>query len=1183
MGFGPSQQQDAVFHQGAKGIQPQVGPNRMAPFGPQHPPGGGPNGGMPGSMAGMNMGMNMQSMGGAPGGMGPGMGGAINVPGGMNPSMNPNGPSMGGMGGPPNSINMGINGPGVAIGPNGQRQGMPRKIGVNQMPMGGVRHGIQNGMGSAMPGQGSMGGMPTLMSGTPNLAGAQGGIGNMGPGTGTGGPNGPGGANGMARMIPPMGGAHGGMSLGAQPGNMGGPNVGPGSGPGMGASGAMSTMGGMASLNGMAGPGAPGMASNPMGSNNMSNGPWSDRQYPDNIVKRTNPGQLDDFNPISASQHPPGHPLGPQPQHPHGVGGSQIGGPGQHGVGGPGQMAHSLGPQMGQQALPTSQPSAGSPVGNLPAHHQTQLPGQMGGGTPGPGGPMPAAPMGQPGGTPRMTTPVHPGGPLLSNPPAPSPHRMGGSPAHHQGHPHQPHIAGSPHQNQMSSPRHMTSSSPAPGQGPHPSRSNAPTPIPPRGASADPMGGMRPDGMQSNEMRLHGDPPTMMRINDGGGIGSVVRGPDGSLRPANEMMVFRDGRLLRDMQPPAEGINRAPSADGMVRQGSMGLPPNAMRPGGEIGRLGPDGLVRGAGGPYGQPPYGPQGGNFPQSYGGIHPTPAQQHQNMQIQRGAGGAPVGPGPGPGGPPRTGSVEDLALSSQMDLPGDLDIVGMSGPGRPGPARSSLPPQMPPMMNGVGGPRPGPGGPMVTGRRPTLMQARPFAIGMGVVRILELSQELSNMKDKMLADWVRFREEFFTQSARISMTIFYNVEGRKYMVAPELIPRYFLAFFESGVNKMSVGLNGVTETTEGCQNEQLESHVSTTHATWRYELDNGWIVEHNGPLKVHLVAEQVPGDPQSFRLKISDMVCNAPTTSYFFRPERIEGNLLPASGHEAGPMTPRISPGLAARQTGEPMGGPGVGLGDEHGAFIEHEERIVYEKASLPPKPFQAYGLPGNVWRLLTLSACVHELVPIMELENSFQSGPLSALDQYAEMDQSARHDVGLDHMNDGMGGHSFPHFNHGFNPSHMPDHSPALTHAQVGMHHGPPQGAIPTTGRPTPTPPPMRHGGGPGGPGLGRGMALAGSGELPPVPGLGVAIPPGMPGMIMSQSPLLNHPGPPGQPPNAQLGLKRKQQAEQGPDPRGGPSNPQPPRGMANSTNQNRFSKSSPVGTRKKAKTNASTLS
>jgi hypothetical protein len=81
--------------------------------------------------------------------------------------------------------------------------------------------------------------------------------------------------------------------------------------------------------------------------------------------------------------------------------------------------------------------------------------------------------------------------------------------------------------------------------------------------------------------------------------------------------------------------------------------------------------------------------------------------------------------------------------MDLQGDLDIVGMHGPGRPTLARGSVPPQMQ-MMNGVGGPRTGPGGPMMMARRPTLMQSRPFPIGMGVIRILELSKELSSMKD-------------------------------------------------------------------------------------------------------------------------------------------------------------------------------------------------------------------------------------------------------------------------------------------------------------------------------------------------------------------------------------------------------------------------------------------------------
>ncbi|CAE6527301.1 unnamed protein product [Rhizoctonia solani] len=1176
-GFGPSQQQEQLFQQGAKTIQPQAGANRMASFPPQHQAGGGPSGGMPGGMVGgptMNGGMNMGpgvmnmpgNMGGAPGGMNPnGMPGGM---GGMNPAgMNVNGP-MGGMGGHPNPMNMN------PMGPNTQRPGqMARKV---PMPMGGMRPGmpprmgmnVPNGMSPGLPAQGPMGGMPTLTSGMPNM-GAQG-MGNMGPGAG--GPGGPGNTGGMGGMMQSMGGANGGMSVGAQQGGMGGPNM-PGSGPGMGASSAMSGMGSIGGLNGMGGPGAPGMTN--MRSNTMGNGPWlNERQYStDGMIKRT--GQLDDFNSLPGSQ-PPGHPLGPQPQHPHGVGGSQIGGPG-HGVGGPGQMApHPMGPQMAQQPRPPSQPTAGSPVGNLPAHHP-QLSGQMGGGTPGPGPMGPGAPM-QPGGTPRMATPGHPGGQLMNNPPAPSPHRMGGSPAHHQGHPHQPHIGGSPaHQNQMSSPRHMTSSSPAPGQGPNQARSNAPTPVPPRGASADPMG-MRPDGMQPNDMRIPGEPSGMIRMGDSG-IGNIVRGPDGSLRPANEMMVLRDGRLVRDMQPPMEGMNHAPSGDGMGRPG-MGLPPNGMRPG-EIGRLGPDGMVRGAGA-Y-NAPYGAQGGNFSQPYGGIHPTPAQQHENMR--RGVGGGP--PGAGPGGVPRSGSVDDMSgLSSQMGLPEDLtDVIGgMSMPGRPGPGpgRASLPPQMP--MNGVG---PGGRGPVpMMQRRPTLMQGmqpRPIPLGMGVVRMLQMSQELTNMRDKMLSDWVRFREDFFTQSGKISMTIFYGVEGRKYMVSPEIIPRFFLCFFESGVGRISLGLNGATETTENCQNEQLESVVSTLNAVWRYELDNGWIVEHNGPVKIHLVAEPVQGDPHMYKLKIEDMTCNAPTTSYFFRPEKLDGNLIQGPSREVGPMTPRISPGLAARQTGEPVGDPNIGLTtDENGVIIEHEERLVYERASLPPKPFQTYGLPASVWRLLAMSACVHELAPVMELEQSFQMGPLAAFDQYAEMDQNARHEAGLDNMPEGMGGHSFPSFNPAFsNPPHMPDHSPALAHAQAGMHHGPHQGAALTTGRPTPTPPPhMRPGqGGPGGP-IRGGMPLAGSGELPPLPGLGVGIPPGMSNIITSQSPLLSHPGAPGQPPHGQLGMKRKQQPEQGPDPTGGPSGSQPPRGVNNAV---RMNKTSPALARKRAKQSTNSLS
>jgi hypothetical protein len=232
-------------------------------------------------------------------------------------------------------------------------------------------------------------------------------------------------------------------------------------------------------------------------------------------------------------------------------------------------------------------------------------------------------------------------------------------------------------------------------------------------------------------MRLSAE-PAMMRMAEN--MNSVIRGPDGSLRPANDM-VPRD-RLLRGdgIMQPMEAINRAPSADGMGRQ-PIGLPPNTMRPG-EIGRLGPDGAVMR--GPYGQPPsYGSQGAAFGQSAPPyvLHQTPAQQHQNMQIQRAGGGAA-------GGVPRSGSVDDMpVLSAGMNLSDDLgDMVVMpGGPGRPN--RQSMPPQM---VNG-NGPRQGPGPGMGPGpRRSMLVPPRPCALGLGVVRLLEMSQEMGTMKD-------------------------------------------------------------------------------------------------------------------------------------------------------------------------------------------------------------------------------------------------------------------------------------------------------------------------------------------------------------------------------------------------------------------------------------------------------
>ncbi|QRW01733.1 hypothetical protein RhiLY_00730 [Ceratobasidium sp. AG-Ba] len=251
----------------------------------------------------------------------------------------------------------------------------------------------------------------------------------------------------------------------------------------------------------------------------------------------------------------------------------------------------------------------------------------------------------------------------------------------------------------------MTSSSPAP-------RSGAPTPVPPRVTSADPMmGGMRPDGL--GRPGIPGE-PGMMRMNDG----MMMRGPDGGqMRPSNDMMMPRDGRIVRDGMLPME---RAPSTDGMMRPG--------VRP--EIGRLGPDGtMIRGSG-QYGLRTYAPQ-----------------QHQNMQMRTG----------GAGGAPRVDSVDDMPnISDTMGLPNDMggDMMPPGAPGR----RTSMPPQMMMVLGPCHGPTKGP----FWG--PEGLLARPINLGMGIVRMLQMSHEMCEAHPKSLDQWAKFRNEYFMPEANI-----------------------------------------------------------------------------------------------------------------------------------------------------------------------------------------------------------------------------------------------------------------------------------------------------------------------------------------------------------------------------------------------------------------------------------
>lgn len=422
----------------------------------------------------------------------------------------------------------------------------------------------------------------------------------------------------------------------------------------------------------------------------------------------------------------------------------------------------------------------------------------------------------------------------------------------------------------------------------------------------------------------------------------------------------------------------------------------------------------------------------------------------------------------------------------------------------------------------------------RRSMLSQPRPCALGLGVVRMLQMSAEMAQMKNKTLSEWINFRNEYFTPDAKIFMAIFHNVEGRKYQVRPEVMSRFFLTTYESGVTAMSLGLNGAVEREE--TTSSLESMVETTTGVWRYELADGWIVEQSGPLKFMLVAQPV-NDGQQFQLKIREMQFTAPTTSYFFKVDNLKGTQV------TGPMTPRISPGLPATKT------ENGSLDDQSGEGRE-EQGLSFEKVMFPPKPFQKFGFPEAVWRLLAMSGCVDELATIMEYSYMSQTGPLAALDQFAEIDQRARTDVGLEYMPD-MGG-QFPQFNSEFPPT-LTNNSPALAHAHPGMHPHPGMGAI---GRPTPTMPPLGHN-----------RQLAGQNDLPPLPPLEV----GRTGM-MNQSPSLTHPMPPGQQANGQAGMKRKlQPPEQGAE----GSGPSAPGGAYRGNNKAR---PPPAGARKRAKTN-----
>ncbi|TFY60614.1 hypothetical protein EVJ58_g5043 [Rhodofomes roseus] len=185
----------------------------------------------------------------------------------------------------------------------------------------------------------------------------------------------------------------------------------------------------------------------------------------------------------------------------------------------------------------------------------------------------------------------------------------------------------------------------------------------------------------------------------------------------------------------------------------------------------------------------------------------------------------------------------------------------------------------------------------------------------------------------------------------------------IGTPILPRFFQVTTQSGVQSMSLSLDGARERATN----NVRAVVECPDALWTFRYLNGYTVVLKGPFTANVVAVTEP-QMQNYTLRIESLIFDALTHEKLINIDSIEGT--------------RIASSPAASQ----------GMGDVDPRY--EEPRTVIERASFPAEPINAFGIPQATMRCLELAESVTQMGDLIQFSASQQMGPKEALSRYAE---------------------------------------------------------------------------------------------------------------------------------------------------------------------------------------------
>ncbi|KAJ8502075.1 hypothetical protein ONZ51_g198 [Trametes cubensis] len=270
-----------------------------------------------------------------------------------------------------------------------------------------------------------------------------------------------------------------------------------------------------------------------------------------------------------------------------------------------------------------------------------------------------------------------------------------------------------------------------------------------------------------------------------------------------------------------------------------------------------------------------------------------------------------------------------------------------------------------------------------RPTLY---PVGFGQAMCRILQLSGSLAvDHKDRLKQSyWTNVVTTYFTEKATMKLTLWKDnqrSEAKPFEIGFPILSRFFLVTSQSGVKSMSISIDGARERVI------TPSHalVECATASWTFQYTNGYNITLRGPLTADVVVQPhassgqqlPPNSVSTYTLKLERLQFDAFVHEKFLSLDSISGERIAES-----PRGMPASPG----QTEDPN------------RF--DEAKYVYERATIPAEPINAFGIPQATMRCLELAESVAQMSELIQYSIDTKMGPVDALAAFADKIRAAR---------------------------------------------------------------------------------------------------------------------------------------------------------------------------------------